>query len=196
MPKQRSGTREREIVKAREAILAILIFAAAMLPIAVYNEYAQGELRRIDADIEQLRKEITNSMSWSMATYTAEHIATVNEMAESPLPNPWTEEEIEAIARTLSGECYEDKPEDKRLVAEVILNRVSDGRFGDDVITVVTAPKQFDGYWQTSRNISHNDREIATQTLSDWYDGDCRRLSEYLFFEAGANRENVFREEY
>ena len=42
-------------------------------------------------------------------------------------PDPWTADDIEAIARTLSGECYEDKPGDKRLVAEVILNRVSDG---------------------------------------------------------------------
>lgn len=114
----------------------------------------------------------------------------------TPPPDPWTAEEVEAIARTLSGECYEDKPGDKRLVAEVILNRVTDGRWGDTVIEVVTAKSQFYGYWQPSRDISDNDREIATQALCDWYANDCTALSEFLFFEAGPNRENVFRKNY
>ena len=114
----------------------------------------------------------------------------------TPAPDPWTAEEVEAIARTLSGECYEDKPGDKRLVAEVILNRVTDGRWGDTVVEVVTAKSQFFGYWNPSRDISDNDREIAAQALRDWYTNDCTALSEYLFFEAGPNRENVFREKY
>jgi len=101
-----------------------------------------------------------------------------------------------AIARTLSGECYEDKPHDKRLVAEVIVNRVSAGRFGDTVIEVITSPHQFVGYWNPSREISENDIEIATQTLRDWYAKDCAALSEWLFFTAGDNRENDFRKEF
>lgn len=103
---------------------------------------------------------------------------------------------MEAIARVLSGECYDDKPNDKRLVAEVILNRASDGYWGSTVIEVVTAKGQFHGYWNPSRSITDNDREIATQTLQDWYNNDCAALSEYLFFEAGPNRENVFRSTY
>jgi spore germination cell wall hydrolase CwlJ-like protein len=103
---------------------------------------------------------------------------------------------VEAIARVLSGECYEDKPHDKRLVAEVILNRVSNERWGDTVIEVVTQKSQFHGYWNPSRDISDNDREIAAQALRDWYANDCAALSKYLFFEAGPNRENVFRENY
>ena len=111
-------------------------------------------------------------------------------------PDPWTAEEVEAIARTLSGECYDDKLEDKRLVAEVILNRVSDGWWGDTVIEVVTAKGQFHSYWNPSRNISETDREIAVQALHDWYANDCAALSEYLFFEAGPNRENTFRKTF
>lgn len=111
-------------------------------------------------------------------------------------PDPWTDDEVEAIARTLSGECYEDKLEDKRRVAEVILNRVSNGQWGSTVIEVVTAKGQFHGYWNPSRDISDSDREIATQALRDWYANDCTALSEYLFFEAGPNRENVFRKTF
>lgn len=113
-----------------------------------------------------------------------------------PAQTPWTEEEVLAIAKTLAGECYEDKTQDKRLVAEVIVNRVSAGHFGDTVIDVVTSPYQFVGYWNPSREISESDMQIATETLRDWYANDCAALSEWLYFTAGDNRENNFRTEY
>mgnify|MGYP002543464733 CR=1 FL=1 len=115
---------------------------------------------------------------------------------ETPAPNQWTDEEIETMVLTLAGECYDDKVQDKRLVCEVILNRVSDGRFGDSVLEVVSAPNQFAGYWEQSRPISDNDYDVASEALNDWYENDCEALSEYLFFVAGDNRENVFRSEY
>ena len=109
---------------------------------------------------------------------------------------PFTDEEVEAIAKTLAGECYDDKLNDKRLVVEVILNRVSDGRFGESVIEVVSAKGQFNGYWKQSRPVSDSDIRIAKETLREWYENDCKKLSEYLFFYAGPNRENVFRTQY
>ena len=109
---------------------------------------------------------------------------------------PWTEDEVNAIAITLAGECYDDKPHDKRLVCEVILNRVSSADFPNTVIDVVSAPHQFTGYWNQSREVSSDDIEIATQALRDWYNNGCKPLSEYLFFSAGENRENEFRKEF
>ena len=109
---------------------------------------------------------------------------------------PFSDEEVEAIVRTLAGECYDDKVADKRKVVEVIVNRVSDGRFGENVIDVVTAKGQFVGYWNQSRPVSESDIQIAEETLTDWYANGCKALSEYLFFSSGPNRENVFRSEY
>lgn len=100
------------------------------------------------------------------------------------------------MALTLAGECYDHKTEDKRRVCEVILNRVSDGRFGNSIMEVLTAENQFNGYWTQSRPVSANDYEIAEQVLRDWYDGGCKALSEYLFFSASDNLENQFRSEY
>lgn len=105
-------------------------------------------------------------------------------------------EEVTAIATTLAGECYDDKLNDKRLVTEVILNRVSDSGFGDTVIDVVSAKGQFAGYYNQSRPISDSDIQIAEETLREWYDNGCEKLSDYLFFCAGPNRENTFRTEY
>lgn len=105
-------------------------------------------------------------------------------------------EEIDAVAVTIAGECYDDKPADKRRVAEVIVNRVSDGRFGDSIIKVIKAPGQFYGYWSQNRPVSENDVQIAEETLYDWYAGNCKALSEYLYFCAGSNRENKFRTQF
>lgn len=106
----------------------------------------------------------------------------------------WGEQDLAAIVQTLAGECYDDKEHDKRRVVEVILNRVSDGRFGDSIFEVVSAKNQFVGYWNPSRPISESDIKIAEQTLQDWYDNDCKPLSKYLYFRAGENRENTFYE--
>ena len=105
-------------------------------------------------------------------------------------------EDVEAMALTLAGECYDDKPEDKRLVCEVILNRVSDGSFGDTPYEVCSAPYQFSGYEYQNRSVTENDYEIVYQALKGWHDNEYQALSEWLYFSAGDNRENVFREEY
>ena len=49
------------------------------------------------------------------------------------------------MALTLAGECYDHKTQDKRRVCEVVLNRVSDGRFGSSIMEVLTAKNQFAG---------------------------------------------------
>lgn len=100
------------------------------------------------------------------------------------------------MALTLAGECYDDKEMDKRRVCEVILNRVSDGSWGDTVLEVIACGSQFNGYWKQSRPVTESDLEIAEQALADWYANGCEALSDYLYFCAGNNRENIFREEY
>lgn len=106
------------------------------------------------------------------------------------------EDELEAIALTLAGECYDDRTADKRLVCEVILNRVSNGNFGKTVVEVVAAPNQFNGYRAQSRPVSPNDYAVAKQMLENWYKNDCKAFSGYLYFSAGSNRENSFRKEF
>ena len=108
----------------------------------------------------------------------------------------WSETEVDAMAKTLAGECYDDKELDKYRVCEVILNRVSSNKFANTVLEVLETPRAFNGYWKQSRPVSENDRTIAEQALRDWYDNGCKPLSELLFFSKGLNRENVFRSEF
>ena len=108
----------------------------------------------------------------------------------------WSTDELHAIARTLAGECYDDKELDKRHVCEVILNRVSNSSFANTVLEVLRTPRAFNGYWKQSRPVSENDYVVAEQALRDWHDGGCKPLSEWLFFSKGPKRENVFRSNF
>ena len=108
----------------------------------------------------------------------------------------WSKDELHAIARTLAGECYDDKELDKRRVCEVILNRVSNSKFASTILEVLKTPGAFNGYWRQSRPVSKNDYVVAKQALQDWCDGGCKPLSEWLFFSKGRKRENVFRSDF
>ncbi len=165
------------------SLSAIFIFMACInIPI---NETDSGEGEIV------ISKPITSAIPTITTSYE-----TLEIIIEPLEEKPFLDEEVEAIARTLAGECYDDKMADKRKVAEVIVNRVSDGRFGESVIEVVSAKGQFNGYWKQSRPVSDSDIRIAKETLREWYENDCKKLSEYLFFSAGPNRENVFRTQY
>lgn len=108
----------------------------------------------------------------------------------------WSKDELNAIARTLAGECYDDKELDKRHVCEVILNRVSNSSFANTILEVLRTPRAFNGYWKQSRPVSENDYVVAEQALRDWYDSGCQPLSEWLFFSKGPKRENIFRSNF
>ena len=103
--------------------------------------------------------------------------------------------EIELVAKTLRGECYNEQHDDKREVVKVICNRVSAGRFGNSIEAVITAPRQFQGY-RPGNEPTANDYEIAREVLTEWYKGGCQPLGKYLFFSSGGNHKNIFRENY
>lgn len=157
-----------------------------LLLFSAYN--IANKASEIEASNEYTNKDI-------IRMETTQNIPT---LIDEPLviEKPYSDEDVKAMTLTLAGECYEDKPHDKRLVCEVILNRVSHDSFPDTVLEVVSAPSQFNGYWKQSRDVSENDIEIAEQALQEWHDNDCQPLSEYLYFSAGDNRENVFRKDY
>ena len=55
----------------------------------------------------------------------------------------FSEEEIYLMYRVVETECYQQDFDSKVNVANVILNRYYDGRFGDTITDVITSPKQF-----------------------------------------------------
>ncbi len=116
-----------------------------------------------------------------------------------PMWQPATED-VEAIARTLYGECRGVESEaEKEAVAWVILNRLDAG-YADTVLGVVSAPGQFAGY-DPGHPLWTNLVEIAERVLRMHHDEQTgievgRVLPrEYLWFSGDGER-NYFRCEY
>ena len=119
----------------------------------------------------------------------------------SPLPS-WepAAEDVEAIARTLYGECRgAETVAEQEAVAWVILNRLDAG-YADTVLGVVSAPGQFAGYdpahplWPELVEVA---RRVLTLHHQEQLGISVPRVlgREYLWFSGDGER-NTFRDSY
>ena len=119
----------------------------------------------------------------------------------SPLPS-WepAAEDVEAIARTLYGECRgAETVAEQEAVAWVILNRMDAG-YADTVLGVVSAPGQFAGYdpahplWPELVEVA---RRVLTLHHREQLGESVARVlpREYLWFSGDGIR-NTFRDAY
>ena len=97
-------------------------------------------------------------------------------------PITLTEEDLEVFALVVAAEAYWEPYEGKVAVANVILNRLLTGKYGNTVYGVVTAPGQFEGYKHIEK--------YRTRDLTDCYKA-CREalsgknnIGDYYFFHA------------
>lgn len=119
----------------------------------------------------------------------------------SPLPS-WepADEDVEAIARTLYGECRgAETVAEQEAVAWVILNRLDAG-YADTVLGVVSAPGQFAGYSQEhplwTELVEVAERVLTMHHREQLGESVARVLPrEYLWF-SGDGKRNYFRCEY
>lgn len=97
-------------------------------------------------------------------------------------PITLTDEDLEVFALVVAAEALWEPYEGKLAVANVILNRLLGGRYGDTVYDVVTAPGQFAGYKQIDK--------FRDKNLTDCYKACNEALSgknnigDFLFFHA------------
>ena len=103
--------------------------------------------------------------------------------------------EVTALAQTLYGECRGCSELQQKAVCWCVFNRVDDGRFPDDILSVVSAPYQFAGY-SPSNPVWDSLYDLACQAITDWHNGENRVLEpEFVFFH-GNGRINIFTTQY
>lgn len=110
--------------------------------------------------------------------------------------------EIEALARMLYGEARGVKSDtEKAACVWVVLNRVDDDRWPDDVVSVLTQKSQFSGY--SGKNPVQDELYILCEDVYDrWIDGKeggediGRIIPEDYFYWHGDGRHNWFRKGY
>lgn len=104
------------------------------------------------------------------------------------------DEDVDALCKMAWGEARGCGEKGIEAVMWVAMNRLDTGRWGDSVLSVVSAPSQFYGY-SKNNPVTDDIRAIAEKVLTDYY-FDAERLipSDYIYFH-GDGRENIFRNE-
>lgn len=111
-------------------------------------------------------------------------------------------DEIEALAKTVWGEARGCNNTQRAAVVWCILNRVDSDQFPNDIISVITAPNQFEGY--NANNPVEDDIVALVIDVLDRYEleqtavGNVGRVlpSDYYFFRSSGTGVNVFRQNF
>lgn len=189
-------------------ILLIILFIETILLAGVIG-YRLGEASAYVQPIYQF----TIQVDPSMIEYEEEDIPKPEEEANEQTPvedinneaevveliieNNFTNEEIDHITKTVWGEARGLSKTHQAGVVWTILNRCDDGRFGKDIIDVVTAPSQFAGY-RSGNPVDPEIRDLVVDVLDRYsqeksgIDNVGRVLpKEYLYFR-GNGKVNLF----
>lgn len=131
---------------------------------------------------------------------TALHKEEVASSMPEPEPNPWTKDEVIALAKMLYGEArgVPSKQEQAGCVW-CVLNRCDE--YNKGIIEIVTAPNQFVGY-NPDHPVLDELYDLCEDVLARWYaekDGEQNvgRVipPDYLYFH-GDGKQNYFRNEF
>lgn len=120
----------------------------------------------------------------------------------APQPVLWTEEEVEAVAKTVWGESViTGSDQEMSAVAWCILNRVDSSAYADSIMEVVTQYRQFHGY-DEDNPVDEHIKGLVLDVFGRWAaekqgQEDVGRTlpAEYLFFW-GDGLHNHFTTEY
>ena len=159
----------------------------------VYNFTIQVDSSMIEYKEEYIpksEKEVTEQTP-------VEDINNEEQLIKPIIENTFTNEEINCIAKTVWGEARGLSKTHQAGVIWTILNRYDDGRFGKDIVSVVTAPSQFAGY-KSSHPVEPEIRDLVVDVL-DRYSQEKAGIEnigrvlpkEYLYFR-GNGRVNLF----
>lgn len=105
------------------------------------------------------------------------------ETTEPEPEEPEEREELEMLARCVEAEAGNQSLMGRRLVADVILNRVDDPDFPDTIEGVITQPGQFSVYWNGGMDRVGEPSETTMQAVR--MELDERGWPGVLYFTAG-----------
>jgi hypothetical protein len=113
------------------------------------------------------------------------------EIASMTPPAPYTEREVDMLSRMVYGEALGCAGDEQALCVWTAINRLDDGRFGETISEVLTAPGQFTGYSE-KHPVTDGIRAVVRECLTEWALGEPAPLlapyateRPYLYFDGG-----------
>lgn len=137
-------------VEIEVALYAVYIAVAVMIATLSYLVKDTGtgaEIIKPEIEIVYTAKIQSDTPAQAEAVYVAQVIEREADAQPEPKPEPvamiTSEGELELLAGVIHAEAGNQDEVGKRLVADVVLNRVADARFPDNIADVITQAGQF-----------------------------------------------------
>ena len=188
-------------------VLILRIFSCAIQAEATYNSEIQRdkfEAPKVEEEIpltaEDILKATEEYQNQKAEEYENRSLTTLPEVEYSG-KTYYKDSDATTIAKLMYGECRGiPSRAEKEAVVWVVLNRVDNSRFPNNVYDVVTAKGQFEGY-DVNHPVWAELYEIAESVLKQWNaekNGESinRSLPDDYFFFHGDGVHNWFRKEF
>lgn len=129
-----------------------LLLIASMLAGYIYLECSTipvtesvRQQESIEMEVQVLK--VYNNMVTSTDTYSNEQVSVPAEEVETEPQQQDTSEDMDLLLRCVEAEAGNQSLEGRRMVADVILNRVRDSDFPNTIEEVIKEPYRFSSYW-------------------------------------------------
>lgn len=194
---QRRRARRKARIEKAVTLVALISSASLMMAMGISSEPEGLDIIETTAPVvaiiptEETNGDLLEALKETQAQMMEELVV------ETTAPQlPWTEQEVEIIAKTVYGEALITHSDtEMSAVVWCILNRVDSSLFPDSILGVVTK-SQFHGFNESNPVDAHIEW-LVEDVLYRWYTGgDGRTLPpEYLYFW-GDGLHNHFTTEY
>lgn len=177
---QENIKRELGIAKAVAVALTVMYCMAAV--VAMYHQYEALAPKHVSREVKITDNSIIYPSTSSEIVITGYRVYPVTELTPEQIDEEMYYDSLELLAICVEAEAANQGLEGKRLVADVILNRVDSPLFPDNIVDVISQPHHFTSYWDGAM-----DRAVPSEETFEAVrlELEHRSNQEILYFTAG-----------
>lgn len=163
-------------------IFAMAAGAASYHQLEVQHKWDNGESLKTEVIRETISQKENFSVNWKAGSSSV--IYQTHEMTEEEIREEEYYDSLELMAICVEAEAGNQGLIGKRMVADVILNRVDDPDFPDTITGVITQKNQFSSYWDGGMDRAREPSEETIRAVQ--MELKERGWPELIYFTAGS----------
>lgn len=167
---------------AKVVVTALTVMYCMAVVVAMYHQYESLAPKHITREVQITEEPIIYPSNSGEIVITGYRVYPVTEMTQEMIEDEMYFDSLELLAICVEAEAANQGLEGKRLVADVILNRVDSPMFPDNIVDVISQPYHFTSYWDGAMARAEPTEETFKAVRMELEE---RSNSEILYFTAG-----------
>lgn len=168
------------LVRAVPVMMTVMYCMAAV--VAMYHQYEALAPKHHVRQVRITEESVLCQDISGEVVITGYRVYPVTELTEEQIEEEMYYDSLELLAICVEAEAANQGLEGKRLVADVILNRVDSAEFPNNIVDVISQPYHFTSYWDGGM-----ERAVPTEETFEAVRMELKHRSntEILYFTAG-----------